>query len=55
MGFLDNIISATVKTVVTPIVVVKDIANAATGEKIKDTGKHVESIIKDLEKATGLD
>lgn len=55
MGFLDNLVSAAVKTVVTPIVVVKDVVNAAEGEEIKETGEHVGSIIKDLEKAAGLD
>ena len=32
MGFFSNIISATVKTVLTPVAIVKDVVNVATGE-----------------------
>lgn len=51
MGFFDNIISATVKTVLTPIAVVKDVVNVATGEDASSTKKHIESIANDVEDA----
>lgn len=51
MGFFGNIISATVKTVATPIAIVKDVVNVATGEEVNATKKHVESIGDDLEDA----
>ena len=31
MGFLTNMISATIKTVLTPVAIVKDVVNIATG------------------------
>ena len=37
MGFFTNILSATVKTVLTPVAVVKDVVNIATGEKPDST------------------
>ena len=37
MGFLTNIISATVKTVLTPVAVVKDVVNISTGEEADAT------------------
>ena len=37
MGFFSNIISATVKTVLTPVAVVKDVVNVATGEEVEAT------------------
>jgi len=51
MGFFDNIISAAVKTVITPVVIVKDIVNVATGEEPNQTKEHIESIINDLNDA----
>jgi len=48
MGFFDNIISAAVKTVITPIAIVKDVANVVTGEEPDATKKHVESITDDV-------
>lgn len=51
MGFLDNILSATVKTALTPIAVVKDVVNVATGSEADATKKHVESTVKDIEDA----
>lgn len=35
MGFFSNIISATVKTVLTPVAVVKDVVDVTTGEEPK--------------------
>lgn len=37
MGFFTNILSATVKTVLTPVAVVKDVVNIATGEEADST------------------
>jgi hypothetical protein len=51
MGFFDNIISAAVKTVITPIALVKDVANVVTGEEVNSTKKHIESITDDVEDA----
>lgn len=46
MGFLGNIFSAGVKTVLTPIVVVKDIVS---DDDNYTTSDHVEDIIDDIE------
>lgn len=51
MGFFSNIISATVKTVLTPVAVVKDIANVVTGEEADATKKLLESAGKDVDQA----
>ena len=51
MGFFDNIISAAVKTVITPIAIVKDVANVVTGEEVNSTKKHINSIADDVEDA----
>jgi hypothetical protein len=55
MGFLSNIISATVKTALTPVAVVKDVVNVATGEEadatknlIKSAGGDTAEAIADL-------
>ena len=49
MGFFDNLISATVKTVITPVALVKDLVNVVTGEEAESTKKHIKSISDDLE------
>jgi hypothetical protein len=46
MGFFSNIISATVKTVLTPVAVVKDVVNVATGNEA-DTTKNLLNSAKD--------
>lgn len=51
MGFFSNIISATVKTALTPLAVVKDAVNVVTGEEAETTKKHLESTKKDVEDA----
>lgn len=51
MGFFSNIISATVKTVITPIAIVKDVVNVVTGEEPDATKKLLESAGKDVEQA----
>jgi hypothetical protein len=49
MGFFTEIISATVKTVLTPVAVVKDVVNVATGEEANSTKKLLSSAAKDVE------
>lgn len=51
MGFFSNILSATVKTALTPIAVVKDAVNVVTGEEPEETKKLLESAGEDLEQA----
>lgn len=51
MGFLTNLISATVKTVLTPVAVVKDVIDVATGEEAENTKKLLKSAAKDAERA----
>lgn len=51
MGFFDNLISATVKTVISPVAIVKDVGNVLIGEEADATKKHVGSITDDIEKA----
>lgn len=53
MGFLTNMFSATVKTVLTPVAVVKDTVNVLTGEEPNTTKKLVSSAVDDIEE--GLD
>jgi hypothetical protein len=49
MGFLSSIISTTVKTVLTPVAVVKDVVNVVAGEDASATRDHVESITDDID------
>ena len=49
MGFLTSILSATVKTALTPIAVAKDVVNIATGEEIESTKSLLESAKNDVE------
>jgi hypothetical protein len=51
MGFLTNMISATVKTVLTPVAVVKDVANIATGEEADATKNLLSSAAEDVSDA----
>lgn len=51
MGFLTNIISATVKTALTPVSILKDAAAVANGEEAKNTKKLLKSAAKDMERA----
>lgn len=52
MGFFSNILSATVKTVMTPVAVVKDVVNVAIGEEADDTKKLIESAGDDVKQST---
>lgn len=51
MGFLGNILSATVKTVLTPVAVVKDVINIATDEEVDATKDLLESAGDDVSEA----
>lgn len=51
MGFFSNILSATVKTALTPVAVVKDAVNIVTGEEVESTKKLLESVKEDAEEA----
>jgi hypothetical protein len=53
MGFLTNLLSATVKTALTPVAVVKDAVNIATGEDVDATKDLLSSAVSDI--AEGLD
>jgi len=47
MGFFSNMISSAVKVVLTPVAVVKDVVNVATGEDADATKEHIESAVDD--------
>ena len=51
MGFLSNIVSATIKTALTPIAVVKDVVNIATDKDADATKNLLESARKDASDA----
>ncbi len=51
MGFLTNIVSATIKTALTPVAIVKDVANLVTGEEAKATKKLLNSAADDAKDA----
>lgn len=51
MGFFSNLVSATVKTVLTPVAIVKDVVNVATGEEANTTKKLLNSAKNDIEDA----
>ncbi len=47
MGFFSSVIGGAIKTVCTPIAIVKDVVNVATGNEPNATKKHIESIEDD--------
>ena len=51
MGFFANIISATVKVACTPVAIVKDVVDVASGEEAENTKKLLESAGEDAEQA----
>ena len=51
MGFLTNIIGATVKVALTPVSVVKDVVNIATGDEVDATKSLLESAVDNIEDA----
>jgi hypothetical protein len=48
MGFFGNIVSSAVKTIATPIAIVKDVAEVAVGMDGDNTKKLIESAKDDL-------
>lgn len=60
MGFFSNLISATVKTALTPLAVVKDAVSVATGNEpdatkdlLKSAGKDLSDVIENVEEELG--
>jgi hypothetical protein len=51
MGFFSSIIGATVKTVLTPVAIVKDVVNVATGKEVDTTTNLLSSAAEDLSDA----
>jgi hypothetical protein len=51
MGFLSNIVSATIKTALTPIAVVKDVVNITTDKDADATKNLLESAKEDASDA----
>ncbi len=51
MGFLSNLVSATVKTALTPVAVVKDVVNVVKGEEADSTKNLLNSAGEDLKDA----
>jgi len=52
MGFLSGMLSAVVKTALTPVAIVKDAVNIATGEDADATKSLLESASDDVSEAT---
>jgi hypothetical protein len=53
MGFFSNMVSATIKTALTPVAIVKDVVNVATGEEVESTKNLIQSAQQDV--SEGLD
>jgi len=51
MGFFSEIISATVKVALTPVAIVKDVANVVIGEDADATKNLIQSASDDADKA----
>jgi hypothetical protein len=51
MGFLSNLVGATIKTALTPVAVLKDTVNVVTGEEADSTKKLIQSAADDLSDA----
>ena len=51
MGFLSNLVSATVKTALTPVAIVKDAVNVVTGEEANTTKELLSSAASDVAEA----
>jgi len=52
MGFLGGMFSAVVKTVLTPVAIVKDAVNVVTGEEADATKTLLQSAAEDVSEAT---
>lgn len=48
MGFFSKIISATVKTALTPVAIVTDVTKVITGNKADTTEKLIEEAVDDI-------
>lgn len=51
MGFLSNLVSATVKTALSPVAVAKDVVNIVTGEEADSTKNLLQSAAEDIKEA----
>ena len=51
MGFLSSIVSATIKTALTPFAVVKDAVNVVTGQEADATKRLLESSAEDVKES----
>lgn len=51
MGFLTNLVGAAVNTVLTPVDIVRDIADAVEGNETNNTAKRVKKVADNLEDA----
>ena len=51
MGFLTNLVSASVKTALTPIAVIKDAVDIVRGEEPETTKSLLDSAVKDVAEA----
>lgn len=54
MGFFSSIISATVKTALTPVSIVKDAVEIVSGGEAENTKKLLESAGKDADRAVDI-
>ena len=52
MGFMSNIFGAAVKTVLTPVAIVKDAVDVVTGQEPTNAKELLESAVEDAKKAT---
>jgi hypothetical protein len=48
MGFLTGLFTATIKTALTPLAVVKDAINVVTGDEVEATSNLLESAAEDV-------
>lgn len=49
MSLFGKLVGGAVKTALTPMAVVADVIDTATGNEPKNTKKHIDSIVKDAE------
>lgn len=54
MGFFSSVLSATVKTALTPVAIVKDAVNVSTGKEADTTKKLLKSAGKDADRAVDI-
>lgn len=50
-GFVTNVVSATVKTCLTPVAIIKDVVNVAKNEEADTTKNLLHSAIEDVDDA----